>query len=203
MTSPVAATRFQYSAKLLSDLLGIVRGNRVDAEPFFLLACFERKDHEFLLDDGGEAPLCPTTREEAESLAAVKSSALGVPVEVLGPFRPSTYVPGRYKVTPVRFHFTRAERGDNEAALDSTSVSVDVIPECDLACWSVSAFEKFIAPYYFQHWGGNASAAARVQQLKRNIFTTGSGIMGHKWPTMSMDLGTIDDIERLRSDSAP
>jgi hypothetical protein len=62
----------------------------------------------------------------------------------------------------------------------------------DLMCWSASAFDKFIAPYYYRVMGGGAEGHKVVEQLRRRMVRSKSGILIHRWPTYASVLGAFE-----------
>lgn len=54
-------------------------------------------------------------------------------------------------------------------------------PNVDMLVWTPSAFEKFVAPYYYRQKG-----ADYVKQLWTDLNESKSGIFEHWWPTFDM-----------------
>jgi hypothetical protein len=77
---------------------------------------------------------------------------------------------------------------------DKAEQSYELPEYVDLMCWSASAFEKFVAPYYYRVEGGGNRAHGLVEQLRRRMVRSQSGILIHRWPTYASALDAFDVI---------
>jgi|SRR5687768_948986 len=135
-------------------------------------------------------PIIIEGADDAHSKAQQCGQEMGRDVIAYGPIQPSARQPSLYSTKPRTFSVMR-RRNDQPNAVEA---SVEIRDEMDLVCWTPSAFDKFISPYYFNLFGCTEEAGQRVQALKDSIFANGSGIMGHQWPTMSTGIGEIIEL---------
>jgi hypothetical protein len=117
------------------------------------------------------------SEEEANGAAAAAPGGRDAYV-VVGPCKTQREV-SRLAVTSVT---TRDLR--NNVATRSLHQDVDML------VWSMSAFDKFVAPYYHRLYGSGQQASEQLSQLRRRVHE--SGIFGHKWPT-----NTISQVDAL------
>jgi hypothetical protein len=118
-------------------------------------------------------------QSEAEAEAALEALYPGsLRWEILGPCVGEA-TPQRFQVLAVRY-------------MDLTTgevVEKALPPGCDMLCWSVSAFDKFFAPYYADLSGFDDQGRRRVGVHREKMKTTGFFL--HIWPTIGRGFGVI------------
>ena len=158
-------------ATLYRRLAEVIDGLRTGRTAFFVLAL--EFPHDPLTSQSGETGF----ESEGEALDALKRTDGGLEAfQVFGPCKTQREV-SRLTVTSVT------------TLSDGATKTRNVHPDTDLICWSMSAFDKFVVPYYFQLYGRNEVAYGEIAKLRRWVKET--GIFAHKWPTKGS--GSIKD----------
>lgn len=154
-------------ASMYRRLAAVVDGFRSGENSWFALA--NEFPHEPLTTADGVTQF--TTREAAEAaVAGVMEKGAPAAYEIFGPCK-------------TQRELSRATVTSISATVDGRSRTANVDTDADMVVWSMSAFDKFVAPYYFELWGSNQRAWDQVQAGRASM--KASGIFLHKWPTKS------------------
>jgi len=157
-------------AMLLRKLAAIVSGWPEPRE-YYMVVSSDGTNTQVVLDATGVPELLDEV--QATNRARTLRTKPGVvAVQVLGPFV-SPGDPGAYGVEVSTVESVGAYKPGRWR----------VPPGTDLLCWTPSAFDKFVAPYYYLLYGSNTKASAEVDALRQQMASSDSGIMGHRWPT--------------------
>ena len=187
----LSANRIPIPADFLRQLAALAQAREGGRNFWVLIRRSMEEGPVFVLHPETGLPIVREGAEEAYAEAQRCGQEMGRDVIPYGPIQPSDRQPSLYSTKPLTFRVRRT-RNDRPKAVEA---SVEITEGMDLLCWTPSAFDKFISPYYFSLYGCTEEAGRRVQQLKDQIFTNGSGIMGHQWPTMSTGLGEIIELK--------
>jgi hypothetical protein len=145
----------------------------------------EDRSLDFITDAAGMPLVLPAEDAiTAMELASVRKEVqdCNAPWCVFGPL----LSPGNRRRTTVSA--VRASKGEE------AQQTYELPDKVDLMCWSASAFDKFIAPYYYRVMGGGADGHEGVEQLRRRMVRSQSGILIHRWPTYAGVLGAFEVI---------
>jgi hypothetical protein len=76
--------------------------------------------------------------------------------------------------------------GPSVATVPVTVRGEKVADDVDLLVLSLPAFDKFVAPYYYQLWGPTHRAYDQVSAMRQELIDR--GYLLHRWPTIMKDL---------------
>lgn len=174
-----------HTRALQMDIVGILTGWPERAE-FYLVVSSDGKTHTIHRDE--DRPIEPRLWQDPAKAEAYADGLRnrGVDAQVLGPFV-SEFTRGDEKyfdveVGPITWKRTK---GAGEYHTPDT---------VDMMCWTLAAFNKFVAPYYLSQHGNTSEAAQYVESLRQKMKSSNSGIFIHHWPTSP---GTLSDGEVL------
>jgi hypothetical protein len=191
---------FPLTAQFLRGLAATVGGRPEGPNNYFMIGTTVR-GKQLLVFGANRLPLTYESRSEAEAeLKRLRENearlqeqgkGTGAVFAVLGPFLAPDDPAQPHDVLVAGVLSRRGgTRGDSFARWKVES-------SMDMLCFSPSAFDKFIAPYYYALYGTGLAASSEVQRLKDEMIKSASGIMGHRWPTsptfLEAEFKVLDD----------
>lgn len=149
---------------LYRRLAEVIDGYRTGRTAWFALAL--EFPHDPLTTTGGETAF----ESESDASDAIRRAAGGTNAyQVFGPCKTQRELS--------RLALTKVTTRDLDGNVKDETLDADV----DLVLWSMSAFDKFVVPYYFQLYGRNDEAFTQIMDTRRKVKE--SGVWSHKWPT--------------------
>ena len=167
-----------FTGQLLKELANAVLGWRRDGPMWFVVA--ETGGDYTLLGDPATPDELAFWDEGAAHIAMAKYEGKPPEDATLGVFGP-------YESTRSSVGFDLKVK-EVIVELDGRRLPNRPIKDgADMIVWTPAAFDKFVAPYYFELGSAEPKAFRDIQKLRRDCFGRGkSGMMIHYWPTRSV-----------------
>lgn len=172
--SAIGKKSVPHTRALLAEIVEILSGWPEPAA-FYLVASHDGKAHTIHRDE--DRPVEPRLWQDpakAEHFAG-RLRESGIDAQVLGPYE-AEFTKGDER-------FFDVELGPITWKRTKGSGDYPIPDTVDMMCWTLAAFNKFVAPYYFRQGGSTPQAAQFVDSLRQKMKDSNSGIFIHHWPT--------------------